>query len=98
MHFVYILRCCDGSYYVGITDDPQARIALHNAGHVRYQQWVLGKKSASQARVVDVEGPAAVAGEDLEVLRSRPGYGGKGMAFASAHLRESSGAEWRLDS
>ena len=32
MYFVYILRCCDGSYYVGITDDPQARVALHNAG------------------------------------------------------------------
>lgn len=32
MYSVYILRCCDGSYYVGITDDPQARVALHNAG------------------------------------------------------------------
>ena len=29
---VYILRCADGSYYVGHTDDLPARIELHNAG------------------------------------------------------------------
>ena len=30
--FVYILECCDGKYYVGITNDIEARIAAHNAG------------------------------------------------------------------
>ena len=31
---VYILRCCDGSYYVGSTRcSLEARIARHNAGH-----------------------------------------------------------------
>ena len=30
--FVYILRCADGSYYVGHTSDLSRRIARHNEG------------------------------------------------------------------
>jgi len=30
--FVYILRCSDGSLYIGHTDDLQARVGSHNAG------------------------------------------------------------------
>jgi len=30
--FVYILKCRDGSYYVGHTDDIEIRIAEHQAG------------------------------------------------------------------
>ncbi|NOZ87464.1 MAG: GIY-YIG nuclease family protein [Deltaproteobacteria bacterium] len=29
---VYLLRCCDGSYYVGHTKDLEKRISLHNSG------------------------------------------------------------------
>ena len=29
---VYILLCADGSYYTGITNDPERRLAQHNAG------------------------------------------------------------------
>jgi len=29
---VYILRCCDGSYYTGITNDILRRVQQHNAG------------------------------------------------------------------
>jgi putative endonuclease len=31
-HFVYILECADGSFYVGSTVDVPARLAQHNAG------------------------------------------------------------------
>ena len=31
--FVYILRCADGSYYVGSTSDVAARERFHNEGH-----------------------------------------------------------------
>jgi len=31
--FAYILRCADGKYYVGHTDDLELRIAQHDAGH-----------------------------------------------------------------
>jgi tRNA/rRNA methyltransferase len=30
--WAYILRCADGSYYVGHTDDLQARIGAHQSG------------------------------------------------------------------
>ncbi len=30
--FVYILRCADGTYYVGSTSDVPARVEVHNAG------------------------------------------------------------------
>jgi len=32
MFFCYILECCDGSYYVGVSDDPQRRLEEHNQG------------------------------------------------------------------
>ncbi len=30
---VYILRCGDGSFYVGVTNDLEARVATHNSGN-----------------------------------------------------------------
>lgn len=32
MHFVYILRCRDGSYYVGSTQDIETRLRVHRSG------------------------------------------------------------------
>jgi len=31
-YFVYMLRCADGTYYIGQTKDLSARVDLHNAG------------------------------------------------------------------
>jgi putative endonuclease len=31
-HFVYIVRCRDGSLYVGYARDPKSRLNLHNNG------------------------------------------------------------------
>ena len=32
MHFVYILECIDGSFYIGHTDDVGARYRIHQSG------------------------------------------------------------------
>ena len=32
MHFVYIVRCSDGSLYTGYTRDPKEREKAHNSG------------------------------------------------------------------
>ena len=32
MHFVYIVRCRDGTLYTGYTRDPDARARAHNLG------------------------------------------------------------------
>ena len=31
-HFVYIVRCADGSLYTGYARDPKARLIVHNSG------------------------------------------------------------------
>ena len=33
--YVYILRCADGSYYAGHTDNLEARLAVHRTGALR---------------------------------------------------------------
>ena len=30
---VYIIKCADGTYYTGYTNDMEARIKIHNSGH-----------------------------------------------------------------
>ena len=32
MHFVYIVRCADGTFYTGYALDPAARTTIHNSG------------------------------------------------------------------
>ena len=32
MHYAYLLRCADGSYYAGYTTDPRRRESEHDAG------------------------------------------------------------------
>ena len=31
-HYVYILKCSDGTYYTGYTTDPEKRTQTHNSG------------------------------------------------------------------
>lgn len=31
-NYTYMLRCCDGSFYIGWTNDLEARVRTHNAG------------------------------------------------------------------
>ena len=31
-HYVYILRCSDGTFYTGWTTDPVRRMKVHNSG------------------------------------------------------------------
>jgi predicted GIY-YIG superfamily endonuclease len=40
--FVYILRCADGSLYVGHTSDVETRVKKHNAG--RGAQWTACRR------------------------------------------------------
>lgn len=32
LHWVYIVRCADGTLYTGYAKDPERRVAQHNAG------------------------------------------------------------------
>lgn len=32
MYYVYILQCCDGTFYTGSTSDLSKRLNMHNSG------------------------------------------------------------------
>lgn len=36
MWTVYILKCCDGTYYTGCTSNLEERLKRHNKGEVTY--------------------------------------------------------------
>jgi len=40
--FVYIVRCADDTLYTGYAQDPQARVAAHNAG--RGAKYTAGRR------------------------------------------------------
>ena len=43
-YFVYIMRCCDGTFYTGYTNNLEKRVALHNKG--RGAKYLRGKLPA----------------------------------------------------
>ena len=45
MHFVYIVRCADGTLYTGYARDPHARVKMHNAG--RGAKYTAGRRPVS---------------------------------------------------
>jgi putative endonuclease len=42
VHFVYIVRCADGTLYTGYARDPKRREAMHNAG--RGAKYTAGRR------------------------------------------------------
>jgi putative endonuclease len=42
VHFVYIVRCADGTLYTGYTRDPRARERAHNSG--RGAKYTAGRR------------------------------------------------------
>ena len=44
MAFVYVLKCCDGSYYVDSTVDYRQRLFKHQSGSVKYTKSRLPAK------------------------------------------------------
>jgi predicted GIY-YIG superfamily endonuclease len=61
MHHCYILRCADGSFYVGVAEDPQRRCREHN----------LGKGADWTARRLPVEIVWTEAHDSLSSARTR---------------------------
>jgi putative endonuclease len=83
MHFVYMVRCADGTLYTGYTRDPARRISVHNAGRgAKYTARRLPvslvyfeaceSRSAALKREYQVKQLARV---DKELLARRPASG-----------------------
>jgi predicted GIY-YIG superfamily endonuclease len=54
LHFVYIVRCRDGTFYTGYARDPRARVTVHNRG--RGARYTAGRRPV---RLVYVEACAS---------------------------------------
>lgn len=86
MHYCYILRCSDDSYYVGVAEDPQRRCNEHNSG----------KRADWTARRLPVEIVWTEAHESLSSARTRENQlkrwsRAKKMAVVGGSLRLRSG-------
>jgi putative endonuclease len=42
VHHVYIVRCADGTLYIGYARDPESRAAVHNSG--RGARYTAGRR------------------------------------------------------
>lgn len=62
--FVYIVECFDGTFYTGITNDLEKRMALHNSGkgarytrgrgpvNLKYSEKMIGKSEALKREII----------------------------------------------
>lgn len=48
--YVYLLHCADGTFYTGITTDPERRLAEHNADPAAARQHNVRHKGAKYTR------------------------------------------------
>jgi len=62
VHFLYILRCADGSLYIGETSDVDRRVATHNEG---------GSSFTSTKRPVSLIYHEKFEGRSLALARER---------------------------
>ena len=77
MEYTYILKCADGTYYTGHTQDLEERLRRHNKGENTYTRYRLPVELVFCAAFSDKY--KAIAFE--KYLKS-----GSGRAFAKRHL------------
>ncbi len=65
--FVYILRCCDGSFYVGRSEDVEKRVAAHNDG--RGAAWTARRRPVSLVYREPCATEAAAVNRERQIKR-----------------------------
>ena len=56
--FVYILRCADGTFYTGVTTDPERRLREHNVGGKLGARYTRARRPVALAHVELAAGKA----------------------------------------
>ena len=67
MHFVYIVRCADGSLYTGYARDPRKRAQAHNRG--RGARYTSGRRPVLLVYSEACESVGAALRREYEVKR-----------------------------
>jgi pyrroline-5-carboxylate reductase len=69
VHFVYIVRCADGTLYTGTARDPVAREKTHNAG--RGARYTAGRRPVRLVYVEAVESRGDALKREYAVKQQR---------------------------
>jgi putative endonuclease len=67
VHFVYILRCADGTLYTGCAKNPRARETLHNAG--RGARYTASRRPVSLVYVEECESLGTALSREHQLKR-----------------------------
>ena len=69
--YMYVIECCDDTYYTGYTTDVKKRIAVHNSG-----KWAKYTRARLPVKLIYVEGfdskEEAMSAEALLKRKKRP--------------------------
>ncbi|ELZ95092.1 putative nuclease [Haloferax mucosum ATCC BAA-1512] len=65
MHFVYVLRCSDGSLYTGYTTDVERRVAEHDAG--TGAKYTRGRTPVELVHVEEFDSKSAAMSREYEI-------------------------------
>lgn len=66
-HFVYLVRCADGSLYTGYARDPQAREQAHNRG--RGARYTAGRRPVTLVYAEPCDSRSAALRREHELKR-----------------------------
>jgi putative endonuclease len=66
-HFVYIVRCVDGTFYTGYARDPQARERAHNRG--RGARYTSGRRPVTLIYVERFRSKGRALRREIEIKR-----------------------------
>ena len=65
--FVYILECSDRTFYTGITDDVESRVAVHNSG--KGAKYTRGRTPVILKYTESVTGRSGALKREAEIKR-----------------------------
>jgi len=65
VHYAYVLRCSDGSFYTGYTTDVQRRLGEHNAGEGA--KYTRGRTPVELVHVERFDSKSAAMSREYEI-------------------------------
>ncbi len=67
MHYVYILKCSDGTYYTGYTTDLPGRLKKHNEG--KASRYTRGRLPAEYVYWEEAEDKSSALKREIEIKK-----------------------------
>jgi len=72
MHYVYMVRCADGSLYTGWTTDVESRIKAHNGELPGGAKYTRGRRPCRVVHVEEFETKSEALKREIAIKKLRP--------------------------